>query len=121
MPYADKAKQIDYQRRWIQKRRADYFKGKACASCGCSDINMQLDHIDPDTKASHKIWSWSQARREEELKKCQILCVDCHKKKTVKDIQDWHKKKRHNDSLISDSPDDSDITDFSEPETDIPF
>ncbi len=122
MPYADRNRQLEYQRLWMQKRRLEYFTGKVCCLCDCADINMlQLDHIDPDTKVSHHIWSWSQKRREEELKKCQVLCVECHKKKSAEDIRNWHKKKRHNDSLISDSPDDSDIIDVPEPEMDIPF
>jgi len=45
--------------------------------CG-SWKKLELDHIDPKTKESHKIWSWSEERRNKELKKCQVLCYDCH-------------------------------------------
>lgn len=72
----------EYQRNWMRNRRAEYFNGKSCNHCG-SIHELELDHIDPTKKVSHKIWSWSAARREAELAKCQVLCSDCHAKKTA--------------------------------------
>ena len=71
----------DYQRAWISKRRLEYFEGKYCERCGSSE-DLQLDHVDPDKKISHRIWSWSEERREEEIAKCQVLCKPCHRSKT---------------------------------------
>ncbi len=73
-----------YHREWYAKRRADWFKGKVCAKCGSID-ELELDHIDRAQKVSHKIWSWSLARREAELAKCQPLCRNCHYKKSDED------------------------------------
>lgn len=74
-----------YQRAWLADRRAHYLKGAVCARCGsCS--NLELDHIDPARKVSHRIWSWSKARIEAELEKCQWLCFSCHRAKTVEDF-----------------------------------
>lgn len=70
-----------YAREWVRRRRLDWFADKVCAHCG-SKNNLELDHIDPADKVTHKIWSWSDARRSEELAKCQALCESCHKKKT---------------------------------------
>lgn len=70
------------QREWLAKRRREYFANKVCIKCG-STHNMQLDHIDPDQKVSHRIWSWSAERREAELAKCQVLCEEHHKEKTA--------------------------------------
>lgn len=53
-----------------------------CKRCGSSE-HMEVDHIDPATKTSHRIWSWSKERREAELKKCQVLCRACHEKKSA--------------------------------------
>lgn len=43
---------------------------------------MEVDHIDPDSKVSHTVWSWTPKRRELELSKCQVLCRKCHRRKT---------------------------------------
>ena len=32
---------------------------------------------------SHRIWSWTDARREAELAKCRALCYDCHLAKSA--------------------------------------
>ena len=87
MPYKDKEKQTEYQRVWLQRRRESFFKDKCCVVCGSKD-NLELDHIDPKKKVTHRIWSWSAARRSVELAKCQVLCKDHHARKTLVDISD---------------------------------
>jgi 5-methylcytosine-specific restriction endonuclease McrA len=81
MPMSTPEAQREYQRLWIAKRRADFFADKYCVSCSSIE-RLELDHIDPSTKEHHAIWSWSKARRDIEIAKCQILCHDCHLKKT---------------------------------------
>ncbi len=81
MPYNDPARQREYQRRWRAQRRADWFEGKSCTQCGLTE-HLELDHIDPNLKVDHKIWSWSADRREAEIAKCQVLCFTCHKAKS---------------------------------------
>lgn len=82
MGYKDKEKQKEYARNWIKARRDAYLIDKVCAICGDTS-RLEIDHIDPKTKVTHRIWSWALLRRNEELKKCQILCYACHKKKTI--------------------------------------
>lgn len=87
MPYADRERQREYRREWYAARRAAWFAANGpCAQCGSWE-RLELDHVDPATKVHHVIWSWSDARREAELAKCQILCVDCHDEKTA---GEWH-------------------------------
>lgn len=81
MPYKNKEKQREYQRKWTAKRRTDFFIDKTCVKCGGIN-NLQLDHIDRSDKVSHRIWTWSEERRQQEIAKCQILCIACHKAKT---------------------------------------
>lgn len=50
-----------------------------CHFCGSTE-NIELHHIDPDTKVSHKIWSWRKERLEAELEKCIGICKECHDK-----------------------------------------
>lgn len=82
MPYRDKDKRREYNRLWMRKRRESYFNGKSCAWCGDTE-DLELDHIDPNMKTSHRIWSWSEERRAAELAKCQPLCTPCHMQKTM--------------------------------------
>ncbi|GAB1326912.1 hypothetical protein ACE1SV_12510 [Streptomyces sennicomposti] len=81
MPYKDPARRRQYAREWAARRRASFFDGKTCVECGGTE-RLELDHVDPGTKASHSIWSWAQARREAETAKCQILCFPCHRRKS---------------------------------------
>lgn len=75
-------KKREYQRIWIAARRAKWFDGKVCVVCGGVE-NLELDHTDPNTKVTHRIWSWSWQRIEEETAKCQVLCEQHHKLKTL--------------------------------------
>ncbi len=85
MPYKDPQKQREYQRRrWISLRTKWIKENGPCTVCDSSD-DLEVDHVDPEIKVTHNIWSWSTKRRSEELKKCQVLCSDCHKKKTAKE------------------------------------
>jgi hypothetical protein len=73
----------------VARNRNEWFKDKVCVTCGTS-VDLELDHIDPSLKVSHRIWSWSEHRRNEELKKCQPLCETHHKLKTAKERKWQH-------------------------------
>lgn len=85
VPYKDPGRQREYQRVWLANRRAEYFADKVCVRCG-KDKHLDIDHVDPMQKVSHRIWAWSRKRREAELAKCQVLCRDCHNAKTAIDM-----------------------------------
>lgn len=64
--------------------KAIEYKGGCCLFCGYKKCVAALDfhHIDPTTKvfsisASGNTRSW--ARTKEELDKCILLCVNCHR------------------------------------------
>jgi hypothetical protein len=77
----------DYQLRWVKARRDAWFEEHGpCIKCG-SWKDLELDHKDRTTKVDHKVWSWSQQRRDEELAKCQVLCKSCHITKTISELQ----------------------------------
>jgi 5-methylcytosine-specific restriction endonuclease McrA len=83
MSYSDPVRQREYQREFCQKRRAQWIQENGpCKTCG-SYIDLEVDHIDSSTKVSHSVWSWSKVRRDLELAKCQVLCVECHKTKSI--------------------------------------
>lgn len=87
MPFKDIEQKRAYQLQWVLNRKMSWIEsqGGRCVQCGSAE-RLEVDHIDPSTKVSHRIWNWSDARRLEELAKCQVLCYDCHKAKTRVDL-----------------------------------
>lgn len=82
MPYKDPEEQRIYQRKWLARRKAEWFAANGpCTRCG-SWNDLELDHINARLKVNHVIWSWSEKRRNAELAKCQVLCHPCHLGKT---------------------------------------
>lgn len=82
MPNSNREAYRAYHRTYMRKRRQEWFADKACIRCGSRNA-LELDHIDPSIKVTHKVWSWTKARRDMELAKCQALCHACHKAKTT--------------------------------------
>lgn len=67
----------------------DFLSSHPCVDCGESDpIVLEFDHLDPATKA----FNISKARREGyslqriqgEIKKCEVRCANCHRRRTVR-------------------------------------
>lgn len=66
---------------------------KGCQVCGFRaehSCQLDLDHIDPSTKAykgSHKSYDagWSKDRIKKELAKCIVTCKNCHALRTYKE------------------------------------
>lgn len=84
----------EYQRNWLSNRRKEWIdsQGGVCAECGSTE-NLEVDHKDKNTK-THPVatlWSRSKHIRDAELKKCQVLCEDCHKVKSANEAA----KKQH--------------------------
>lgn len=73
--------------RWQERRgKAITLFGGKCGKCGSKE-RLEFDHIDPRTKSfkSRRMFSVSAKRLADELKKCQLLCYECHKLKTASD------------------------------------
>lgn len=74
----------DYRAR--RRARAIVLLGGKCVECS-STKNLEFDHKDPATKdkeVSKHLWDQKPSVIAAELRKCQLLCEDCHKKKTKK-------------------------------------
>ena len=83
MSYKDKDKQREYMRVWVKARRDAWLAlNGPCIKCG-SFIDLEVHHVDPTQKVTHRVWSWAVKRRDEELSKCRVLCCDCHKRETA--------------------------------------
>lgn len=82
MPRPTKELQKIYVREWRKNRRLKWiYENGPCKKCGSTE-QLEVDHIDPSTKVTHKVWTWSCERRKNELAKCQVLCKSCHREKT---------------------------------------
>lgn len=84
MPYKDPEKQREFQRKRLAAKRAKWISENGpCRICG-SDKNLEVDHINPEEKTYRisGLWSYSRDKLQAELMKCQVLCEDCHDKKT---------------------------------------
>jgi 5-methylcytosine-specific restriction endonuclease McrA len=75
----------------LRKKMLDFLSCRNCLICGEADpVVLEFDHIDPSQKDFSisvgivKVFSWE--RILEEINKCQILCANCHRRKTAKDF-----------------------------------
>ena len=79
----------------LRQQMMNYLSDKSCVQCGVNDIRvLDFDHIDPSKKsfsisqAITNTRSWDVILKE--IKKCQILCSNCHKIKTATE-QSWYR------------------------------
>lgn len=87
MPYKDKNRNREYQIEWRAKRRAELakLKDKPCVDCG---IKFPYYVMDFDHKDSEKLGeiakmvnkSWDKLLKE--IKKCDVVCANCHRIRT---------------------------------------
>lgn len=72
----------------------EYLKNKKCFDCGIVDPEvMEFDHVRGKKKKEisilmHNGCSWRTI--EEEIKKCEVRCANCHRRKTVRE-RGWFK------------------------------
>lgn len=85
----------EYFKAYYLKRRNKYIEmlGGKCAYCP-SQENLQFDHKDANDKTLNigKLLNYAEEKVLKELEKCQLLCADCHKIKTIKNKDGFFKK-----------------------------
>lgn len=97
-------------RRKVREYIWNYLLTHPCASCGETDpVVLEFDHVGAkkdcvSTMIRNRV---SISKIELEIQNCQVLCANCHKKKTAKD-QNWYKyltgRNSFQSSLISSTP-----------------
>ncbi len=77
--------------KYVNKKRKiviDYLKAHPCVDCGEADpIVLDFDHINPSTKNGNVcdiVNNGSISSVVGEIKKCEIRCANCHRRKTAK-------------------------------------
>lgn len=75
----------------LRLKMLDFLSDKKCALCPEVDpVVMEFDHLDPSLKeysvseTIERCFSWNRVKKE--IDKCQILCANCHRRKTAKDF-----------------------------------
>lgn len=81
-----------------QEQLYDYLSDKQCEICGMGDLRvLDFDHVDPKSKkfsiarAVNDGTAWEIIA--EEIKKCRILCANCHRIRTAEQFS-WRKMAR---------------------------
>lgn len=98
MPYKDRKDLYAAQKRHrikIRKRLLDYLSDKFCADCGEDDpIVLDFDHQKAGAGKFKNVsrmlsghYSWESVLTE--IKKCQIRCANCHRRKTYIQLGYW--------------------------------
>lgn len=97
MPYKNREDLYAAQQRHrikIRKLLLEYLQENPCVMCGQDDpIVLDFDHIDPSTKtkgiskmlSGHYGWN----KISEEIKKCRVLCANCHRRHTYLQQGGW--------------------------------
>lgn len=79
-------------RKHNQQKLWKYFETHTCVRCGeANPVLLDLDHLrDKKNNISQIIYSNLWETIMEEIEKCQVLCVSCHRKKTAIE-RGWYK------------------------------
>jgi hypothetical protein len=92
MPKKDREDYNAYMREYLANRYRERREllilemGGKCVKCAKTS-DLEFDHIDPENKSfpiSKRLTSASMDVIRAESLKCQLLCVPCHKEKTIK-------------------------------------
>jgi hypothetical protein len=73
-------KLVDF-REWL-----DLLKANPCTDCGrvLAPVAMDFDHTQDDKIENiTNMWSWGRAKVLGELAKCELICANCHRERTV--------------------------------------
>ena len=72
------------RRKWLY----EYLLGHPCVDCGETDpVVLEFDHRrgDKEIEISRAVNNWSLPRLCEEITKCDVLCANCHARRTAVD------------------------------------
>lgn len=83
--------QKERSRRYVEANQVkvwEYLAKHPCVACGEDDpVVLEFDHREPKEKTmaiSAAIFEWSWMRIAAEIEKCDVLCANCHRRKTAR-------------------------------------
>lgn len=71
----------------VKQWLCEYLTTHSCVDCGVSDIVvLEFDHLyDKEQNVSTMcLQGWSIPRIEQEIAKCEVVCANCHRRRTAK-------------------------------------
>lgn len=87
---ADAASYKRKARRATRIKALEYIAEKGCCECGTHDPRvLEFDHINPAEKEFEMSklfadgYSWASERLRAEIRKCRVICANCHRKHTI--------------------------------------
>lgn len=86
-----RAKRREYVLNYMN-RLGEYLLAHPCVDCGETDpLVLEFDHLDPKIKLCNisDIRKGSWERILAEIDKCQVVCANCHKRRTAKQCKSW--------------------------------
>lgn len=108
MPYKDRKKLYEAQRRHrvkIRSKMFEFLSEKRCIDCGEKDpIVLDFDHkksknkFKPISKMMSGHYSWKSLKKE--MRKCEIRCANCHRRKTYTQQNGFGKTKPKENALV---------------------
>lgn len=102
MPYKNRESLYRAQKRHrvrIREKLLGFLSTKKCTDCGEKDpVVLDFDHISPKVKfksiskmlSGH--YSWKSVAKE--IKKCEIRCANCHRRKAYLQFGCWGRTKK---------------------------
>lgn len=73
-----------------QDKLIAYFAAHPCTDCGESDLLvLEFDHLRDKLKNVASLMKFSWARIEEEIAKCEVVCANCHRRRTAKRAKNY--------------------------------
>lgn len=87
-----KRKNSDASRTRARDFIAQYLLGHPCAECGDADIRfLEFDHIaDKNCHVTDLVRKGCSLERiQQEIALCQVLCIRCHRLKSLTDMESW--------------------------------
>lgn len=114
---ASQSARSSYRSKWkaalkakTQKYIMGYLASHPCVDCGEDDpIVLEFDHRDRSTKSRNvsELIQWGSSRKklDAEIAKCDVVCANCHRRRTHKQIHslptksDWGNK-RTNGAIV---------------------
>lgn len=90
------------------KKVCEHLQTHPCKDCGESRvIVLEFDHLDPSKKVATitiVVSNYSWKKVQQEIDKCEVVCANCHKRRTAKGLKTGKLKRGQNQKKKPDTP-----------------